>query len=90
MKIKLTYFRLFGKFYTNEEYDFAAADHTWLLNDIWAHIEQLRDEKRLPGLKEGHSDYIIAVSVPDHPNDHPVLILPDEMDALGIEIEGRR
>lgn len=70
MKVQLTYFRLNGKFYTDGEYDTDVVH----LFQIFEQVDRLRRERKLPGLKDGHSPFIVLVEVPDHPHDHPALL----------------
>ena len=71
MLVKLTYFKRSGKFYDEGTYE---TDHKPLYQ-IWKEVEQLRDHRKLPGLIEGHSYYIVSVDVPEHEYNHPDLII---------------
>lgn len=71
MKASLTYFKPNGKYYSNGELELTSALPLWM---IWEKVAQLASSKTLPGLAEGHSDFIILVEVPDHPHNHPTLI----------------
>ena len=73
MIIKLTYFKQSGKYYTAEDMYILEKDTP--LYEIWAKVEQLKIDKKLPGLMEGHSDFIVLVDAPEHPHNHPHLIL---------------
>jgi hypothetical protein len=65
MKVKLTYFRReSGKYYTEGEYDTKLQD----LNDIWKEIKNMK-------IALIRSDFIILVNVPEHPFNHPKLII---------------
>lgn len=70
MKVKLTYFRLRGKYYSEGEYE-TTRQH---LFQIFEEVDLLRRERKLPGLAEGHDRYIVLVDVPDHKDNHPTLI----------------
>ena len=70
MLVKLTYFKDTGKYYTSGEYETVQSD----LGDIWDEVRAMGRTKTLPGLCQGHSDFIVSVVVPDHPHQHPRLI----------------
>lgn len=72
MKVKLTYFRVFGKYYSEGEYD----TNQLHLFEIFEEVAKLIENRKLPGLIEGHGSYIVLVDVPEHPNNHPALVLP--------------
>jgi len=76
MIIELTYFKPNGKYYTEMDYE-CKEFHTNLF-DYWNHILKLKLQGKLPGLVEGHSDFIILVEVPKHPHNHPHLIMTNE------------
>lgn len=77
-RVDLTYFRTTGKFYSEGSYE-TTVQHLW---QIWEEVDRMRRERRLPGLQEGHSNYIVLVDVPDHEHNHPVLIgIPGSMEA---------
>ena len=71
LKVNLTYFKDTGKYYSEGSYLTKVTD----LNKIWNDVIQMARMKRLPDLVKDHSDFIILINVPDHPNDHPKLIL---------------
>lgn len=87
MRVKLTYFKPTGKFYASGEFDSQCPSHEltrypeWIigpyLHAIWVEVAVLVEAKRLPGLEEGHSDFLVSVDVPDHPHNHPHLIWPE-------------
>lgn len=70
MKVILTYFRLNGKYYADGEYDTDVVH----LFQIFEQVDRLRRERKLPGLKAGHSPFIVLVDVPDHEHNHPALL----------------
>lgn len=89
MLVKLTYFKPSGKFYAEGEYETGVPDEDcgWPrdikappLWRIFNEVEALKDEKRLPGLIEGHSNFSVLIDVPDHPHRHPHLIPGDPME----------
>lgn len=69
MKVKLTYFKPSGKYYSEGEYDTELSD----LYEIWLEVHVKRFAQCLPGLIAGHSEYIVSVDVPEHPHNHPHL-----------------
>jgi hypothetical protein len=70
-KVKLDYFKRSGKWYSDGEYETEKSE----LFEIWEEVGEMAEKKRLPGLMEGHSDFVVLVSVPDHPHDHPHLVI---------------
>lgn len=70
MKVMLTYFHLRGKYYAEGEYETDAVH----MFQIFEQVDRLRRERKLPGLIEGHSPFIVLVDVPDHEHNHPVLL----------------
>lgn len=84
MKVLLSYFKPNGKWYSDDEYETSKE----LLFEIWDEVRAMRDARRLPGLVEGHSEYIVSVDVPDHPHRHPHLImLPKEAETRSDEAQ---
>ena len=75
LTVKLTYFRDTGKYYTHGEYE---TEHK-PLHQIWDEVRDMADEQRLPGLRPGHSDFIISVDVPGHEHEHPRLVIPERI-----------
>ena len=73
MKVKLTYFKTTGKYYSEGECE-TNKEH---LHEIFRDIRILSDYKKLPGLVEGHSDFITLIDVPEHKHNHPHLIIKD-------------
>lgn len=83
MKVVLTYFKPSGKYYAGGEYEtkVESTDFGWpmgasgpALYRIWDEVDGMKTAKRLPGLREGHSDFTVLVDVPDHPHRHPHII----------------
>jgi hypothetical protein len=71
--VKVTYFKRSGKYYTHCEYE---TEEVSLLS-IWSEVIRMKENGTLPGLSSGgvDSEFIISVDVPDHPNNHPKLIV---------------
>lgn len=72
MRVKLTYFKDTGKYYTDGE---AHVDEDLSMHEVWEWVA-CQDPK--PGLSSAWTDGFILVEVPDHPHNHPYLILPAE------------
>lgn len=66
MKVKLTYFKQSGKYYCHEEYE-TQRENLW---EIWEEVEGS------PELMKSKGRFYVLVGVPDHPYDHPHLIIP--------------
>lgn len=64
--MKLTWFKDTGKYYTDDEFDFKFTDGGTLF-DVWEHVRREYRYNR-PG------EYCV-VDVPEHPHDHPRLII---------------
>lgn len=71
--VHLTYFKPTGKYYSEASVMSAGPE----LFDIWDDVRTWMRTQCLPGLMAGHSEFIVLVEVPDHPNAHPHLMLPD-------------
>lgn len=71
MKVKLTYFRESGKFYSEGEYE-TTQNHLWM---IWKEVKSMQVRRTLPDLIEGHGYYIVLIDVPDHTYNHPHLVV---------------
>lgn len=72
LRVNLTYYREAGKFSTEGHYRTRQTD----LWEIWVEVQRMLDERKLPGLIEGHDACFVTVDVPQHVNRHPHLILP--------------
>lgn len=70
-KVKLTYFKPAGKYYSQGEYQSKYSD----LDDIWDEVRYMQGTRHLPGLTEGCSEFTVLIEVPGHPHDHPRLIV---------------
>lgn len=74
IKVKLTYFKPNGKYYTLGEMEVSGTIH---MHDIWNVVDGLISAQQLPGLKEGHSEFIVHIEVPRHPHNHPYIMNVD-------------
>ena len=75
MNVKLTYFKPSGKYYSEDrELELPAGTP---MHEIHALIDGKISARKLPGLKEGHSEYIVLIEVPMHPHNCPHLLNAD-------------
>ncbi len=72
MLVKLTYFDFKGKYRTEGSYR-TKFEH---LYEIFNEVKMMLDIGNLPGMISGRQKVLVHVNVPDHPLNHPVLILP--------------
>jgi len=73
MKVKLTYFKAGGKYYSEGSFETSCGMPMFT---IYGTVRDMLDSHRLPGLMEGHSDFMVLVDVPDHDHNVPALLLP--------------
>jgi len=73
MKVNLIYFKQTGKYYSEGDYE-TEKEH---LFEIFDEVRKKLRRRILPGLIQGHSNFIVSVDVPDHPHRHPKLIIED-------------
>lgn len=73
--IKLTYFSSSGKYGYEGEY----ITSKYFMHEIFDEVTAMLRApiKNLPGLAEGWGDFYILVDVPDHPENYPSLVIPD-------------
>lgn len=69
VKVDLTYFKQSGKYYADGSYETEKVN----ILDIWKEVREMIANKKLPGLMEGHSEFIVSVDIPEHPVNHPHL-----------------
>jgi len=74
MKVNLVYFKQNGKYYTEGSYESLKQR----LYEIHDEVRTLLRIKLLPGLMNGHSNFIVSVDVPAHPHNHPHLIIEND------------
>lgn len=77
-KVKLTYYKSMGKYYTDSSYESECVD----MYDIWEEVQEKQKAGTLPGIGPGtgftsskRKGCIISVEVPNHPHNHPRLLL---------------
>lgn len=73
-RVKLTYFRPSGKYYSIAYY----TTSKWVLQEIFEEVRELRRQGNLPGLVDFAREFHILVRVRKHPHNHPALILLEE------------
>lgn len=70
IKVKLTYFKRSGKYYSEGEFE---TENQWL-HEITDEVRKMRADGKLPGLSGPGLDFIIQVDMGDAPNAVPALI----------------
>lgn len=78
-KVKLTYFKDTGKYYSEGEYESRCLQ----LYAIWDEVRDMLRKGKRPGLVDGHSFPYVLIEVPDHPHAHPRLCIVKEGEAGG-------
>lgn len=71
MKVNLTYFRKGGKYYSEGSYETTRAE----LFEIHNEVRRMLEMRSCPGLIKNHSNFIVSVDVPEHPHNHPRLVI---------------
>ena len=72
-KVELCYYKTSGKYYAHGEY----VSDKEAIHAIFTEAVELVRSGKGPGLVEGASkQFYAAVTVPDHPHEHPFLIVP--------------
>jgi hypothetical protein len=71
VRVKLTYFKGTGKYYDASYYD---SDLEQLF-EIWDEVREMSGGGCLPGLVLGATEFHVLIEVPEHPHNHPRLIL---------------
>lgn len=72
-RVQLTYFKDSGKFYTEGEYMSKKLN----MFEIFEEVEHMLAAGSRPGLVSGRNEFYAVVNVPDHPHNHPFLIVPE-------------
>ncbi|MHB8674659.1 MAG: hypothetical protein ACYDAK_13410 [Candidatus Limnocylindrales bacterium] len=70
--VHLTYFKDTGKYYSSGQY--RTAHDT--LYEIFLEVDEMVQSGQLPGLRQG-AHYLTLIDVPEHPHNHPHLIIPE-------------
>ena len=81
MRVELAYFKTSGKHYTDSSYQTN-------LTEFYSIVGEVQDKLlsgTLPGLAEGAREFIIHVTIPDHPlgGSLPHLLIPDSIKKAG-------
>ena len=72
-KVKLTYFKESGKYYTDETYE----TDKEMMNDVYDEVRQMQRDGKLPGLVEGGGkEFTILITSEGVKHDVPQLIHP--------------
>lgn len=71
--VELTYFKRTGKYYSSGT---CTILNVTSLYEIWKQVREMLKRGTWPGLIDGPHDFFTLVRVPEHPHDHPKLILP--------------
>lgn len=80
-EVTLTYFKRSGKYYSEGKYTSQKVS----LYEIWEEIRDKLHHGDRPGLVDGKNEFYVTVDVPEHPHNHPHLIVPE---AAGTGEEG--
>jgi hypothetical protein len=72
-RVHLTYFKGSGKYYSSGQYQTSHEE----LHQIFQEVKGLVQSGQLPGLRQGAS-FNTLIEVPDHPHNHPHLIMTEE------------
>jgi len=75
LRVDLNYFTETGKWYSEGNYR-TRNENLW---EIWEEVQGMLDNRKLPGLIDGHSAFCVTVDVAQHPHRHPHLIYPMTM-----------
>ncbi len=73
-RVKLTYFKDTGKYYSEGEY----TSNKLQLFEIFSEVRQMLASGTRPGLVDGKNEFYAVVDVPEHPHRHPCLIIPEK------------
>lgn len=69
--VRLMYFKSSGKYYAQGEYS-TNMEGMWA---IFAEVKAMLSRGQRPGLVDGHSGYSVVVDCPEHPHNHPALMM---------------
>lgn len=71
--VNITYFKSSGKYYAEGEYR-SEKDN---LSDIFKECREMLKSGNRPGLVDGPCEFYAVVESPEHPHNHPCLIVPE-------------
>jgi hypothetical protein len=83
MKVNLTYYRYGGKFSSEGSYE-TQREH---LFEIHEEVQEMLEAGCLPGIRPGHSQYLVSVDVPEHPHNHPRLVMAERPRRVMLALE---
>ena len=69
--VYLTYFKPNGKFYATSKFELDAGRP---IHEIFDLVQEKAVAQKLPGLNEGHDEYIVLIDIPAHPHNYPQLV----------------
>lgn len=72
MKVKLTYFKKSGKYYSGGRYNTKKTS----MHEIFSEVSDMLDSGDCPGLIAGTNEFYAVVTVPKHKHNHPHLYHP--------------
>jgi hypothetical protein len=72
LKVKLTYFRKSGKYYSNGKFD-VPDDTPYFV--IIEKVRKMQRDGKLPGLAQGYTNVLIYIRCPGHEHDHPRILV---------------
>jgi len=67
----LTYFKQSGNYYSEGNYRTECED----IFEIFKEVRRMLEASDLPGLCGDHSEFVVLIKVPEHPHDHPHLVI---------------
>ena len=70
--VKIDYFKKSGKYYSSGDY----MSNELQLYQIWQELQDMFAKGKRPGLVDGKLEFYAVITVPDHPHNHPHLIIP--------------
>lgn len=85
MKVLLTYYKPTGKYYSSAEYEYNNPIVGVLdpLQNVLDEVKVMLETGNLPGLRVGSTKFLVGVDVPEHPSNHPMLVMPAFMRVEG-------
>lgn len=76
MRVIVNYFKQNGKWYSEGEYDTNKVQ----LFEIWEELREMFNNRKRPGLVDGIQEFNTLVNVPEHPHNHPYIIMTKYLD----------
>jgi len=75
-RVNLTYFKPSGKYYSEGDYQ-SNKENLW---EIFQEVKNKLAAGDRPGLVDGPNTFYAVINVPEHPHDHPFLVVPDRIN----------